>query len=66
VPGTLGTSALEKLVNTGKYDLAFSLFPVSGEEFYAISDQGKTMPPKSTYVVPKLLNGLVVYSLSHG
>jgi len=66
VPGTKGTQALEAAVNSGKYDIAFSLYPVTGEEFYAISDQGKTMPPKSTYVVPKLLNGLVIYSLSHG
>lgn len=64
VPGTKGPFELERLVNTGKYDIAFSLFPVSGEDFYTISDQGKTMPPKSTYVVPKLLSGLVIYSLS--
>ena len=64
VPGTKGPQELERLVNTGKYDVAFSLFPVRGEEFYAISDQGKTMPPKSTYVVPKLLSGLLIYSLS--
>jgi uncharacterized protein (DUF1015 family) len=64
VPGTKGPFELERLVNTGKYDVAFSLFPVSGQDFYSISDQGKTMPPKSTYVVPKLLNGLVIYSLS--
>jgi uncharacterized protein (DUF1015 family) len=64
VPGTKGPLELERMVNTGKYDVAFSLFPVRGEEFYAISDQGKTMPPKSTYVVPKLLSGLLVYSLS--
>lgn len=66
VPGIKGTQALQSLVDSGKYDLAFSLFPVTGKEFYAISDQGKTMPPKSTYVVPKLLNGLVIYSLGHG
>jgi uncharacterized protein (DUF1015 family) len=66
MPGTKGTQALEKAVNSGRYDVAFSLYPVTGEQFYAISDEGKTMPPKSTYVVPKLLNGLVIYSLSHG
>jgi uncharacterized protein (DUF1015 family) len=66
MPGTKGTAGLQAAVDSGRFDLAFSLFPVSGEEFYAISDQGKTMPPKSTYVVPKLLNGLVIYSLSHG
>lgn len=64
VPGTKGPQELERLVNTGKYNVAFSLFPVSGQEFYAISDQGKTMPPKSTYVVPKLLSGLMIYNLA--
>jgi uncharacterized protein (DUF1015 family) len=64
VPGTKGPQELERLVSTGKFNIAFSLFPVKGEQFYAISDQGKTMPPKSTYVVPKLLSGLVVYSLA--
>lgn len=64
VPGTKGPYELERLVGTGKFALAFTLFPVSGQEFYTISDQGKTMPPKSTYIVPKLLSGLMVYSLS--
>lgn len=64
VPGTKGPQELERLVDTGKYSVAFSLFPVTGQEFYAISDQGKTMPPKSTYVVPKLLSGLLIYSLA--
>lgn len=64
VPGTKGPQELERLVDSGKFSLAFSLYPVSGEQFYAISDQGKTMPPKSTYVVPKLLSGLVIYSLT--
>ncbi|MBI1287997.1 MAG: DUF1015 family protein [Flavobacteriales bacterium] len=64
VPGTKGPQELDRLVNTGKYSVAFSLYPVSGKEFYTIADQGKTMPPKSTYVVPKLLSGLVIYPLS--
>lgn len=66
IPGTKGIQALEQAVNSGKYDIAFSLFPVTGKQFYTISDEGKMMPPKSTYVVPKLLNGLVIYSLGHG
>lgn len=63
VSGIKGPQELERLVDTGRFNVAFSLFPVSGDEFYAISDQGKTMPPKSTYVVPKLLSGLLLYSL---
>ena len=66
VPGYAGLNALEDKVDRGDFDIAFSLYPVSGDEFYTISDQGKTMPPKSTYIVPKLLSGLTIYSLSRG
>jgi len=66
VPGTKGSQELERLVNSGKYDVAFQLYPVTGKDFYTIADQGKTMPPKSTYIVPKLLSGLLIYSLEQG
>ena len=32
-------------------------------ELQAVADTGGTMPPKSTYIEPKLRSGLVVYSL---
>lgn len=63
VPGTKGLRTLERLVDTGQFRVAFSLFPLLGSQFYAISDQGRTMPPKSTYVVPKLLSGLTVFEV---
>ena len=66
VPGFAGLNALENKVDSGEFDVAFSLYPVTAHEFYTISDEGKTMPPKSTYIVPKLLSGLAVYSLSRG
>jgi uncharacterized protein (DUF1015 family) len=36
---------------------------VSFEELKAVADSGGTMPPKSTYIEPKLRSGLTVYSL---
>lgn len=66
VPGFAGLNALENKVDSGEFDVAFSLYPVTADEFYSISDEGKTMPPKSTYIVPKLLSGLAVYCLSRG
>lgn len=63
VPGPSGTDALRHMVDSGHQAVAFALHPVSGHEFYTISDRGLTMPPKSTYIVPKLLSGLVVYGL---
>ncbi len=62
--GARGTGELMRLVDSGKYSCAFTLFPVKGAQFYAISDTGKIMPPKSTWIAPKLRSGMVVYSLS--
>ena len=62
--GVKGSNELMRLVDSGKYACAFTLFPVQGVQLYAISDSGKIMPPKSTWIEPKLRSGLVVYSLS--
>jgi len=63
VPGTSGTKELERLVDSGKAAVAFHLHPVEFAELQAVSDTGGIMPPKSTYIEPKLRSGLTVYSL---
>ncbi len=63
VPGTMGLEYLEKAVDSGAYHLAFSLFPVSMEQIKQVSDDGKSMPPKSTYIEPKLRSGLIIYPI---
>ena len=59
VGGIRGTSELEKLVDSGKFAVAFSLYPVSVEDLMRISDAGGIMPPKSTWFEPKLRDGLL-------
>jgi uncharacterized protein (DUF1015 family) len=59
VSGARGTAELEKLVGSGKAAVAFSTYPVSVEELMAISDEGRVMPPKSTWFEPKLRDGLL-------
>ena len=61
--GKAGIEALKQQVDSGKFQAAFTLFPVSVAELFTIADQGLTMPPKSTWVEPKLLSGLSVYDL---
>jgi uncharacterized protein (DUF1015 family) len=61
VAGARGTSALEKLVDSGKAAVAFSLFPVSVADLMAVSDAGEIMPPKSTWFEPKLRDGLLIH-----
>jgi uncharacterized protein (DUF1015 family) len=62
VGGIRGTKELEKLVNTGKADVAFSMYPTSIQELMDVSDAGELMPPKSTWFEPKLRSGLLVHT----
>ncbi|HTI41830.1 MAG TPA: DUF1015 family protein [Vicinamibacterales bacterium] len=59
VGGARGTSELEKLVNSGKFSVAFSLYPVSVSDLMGVCDAGGIMPPKSTWFEPKLRDGLL-------
>jgi uncharacterized protein (DUF1015 family) len=61
VGGKRGTAELERLVNSGKAAVAFSLYPVSVSDLIAVSDAGAIMPPKSTWFEPKLRDGLLIH-----
>ena len=63
IGGIRGTAELEKLVNEGKAQIAFSLYPVSIEDLIKISDAGEIMPPKSTWFEPKLRDGLLIHTI---
>lgn len=63
VSGIRGPAELEKLVNSGEYACAFSLFPLSIETLMAISDAGGVLPPKSTWFEPKLRDGMFCHLL---
>ena len=58
VGGIRGTGELEKLVNSGEYACAFSMFPTSIEDLMSIADAGGIMPPKSTWFEPKLRDAM--------
>jgi len=63
VGGIRGTAELEKLVNSGEYACAFSMFPTSIEDLMTISDAGGIMPPKSTWFEPKLRDGMFCHMI---
>ena len=54
---------IKNLVDSGKYSVGFGCYPVSVEQMKTIADQGLIMPPKSTYVEPKLRSALTIYEL---
>lgn len=63
VGGIRGTEELERLVDNGNAAVAFSMFPTSMDDLFAVSDMGEIMPPKSTWFEPKLKDGLFVHRI---
>ena len=43
--------------------MAFSMYPTSMDQLFAVADAGMLMPPKSTWFEPKLRSGLLVNTL---
>jgi len=64
VGGIRGNDELVKLVDSGDYAVAFSLYPTAIRELVELADQDQIMPPKSTWFEPKLRSGLFVHLLS--
>jgi uncharacterized protein (DUF1015 family) len=58
VGGIRGPAELEKLVDSGEYACAFSMFPTGIEDLMDIADAGGIMPPKSTWFEPKLRDAM--------
>lgn len=62
-----GTTPIEKIVKgieKGKYELAIFLYPVTIEQVKKVADNQMIMPPKSTWVEPKLRSGLTIYAIN--
>lgn len=62
--GIKGMEALKNEVDKGKAKLAFGLFPATMKQVKDIADAHKSMPPKTTWVEPKLRSGLVIFSIA--
>lgn len=61
VGGIRGTAELEKLVDSGAWKVAFSMYPTTVEDLLRVADANEIMPPKSTWFEPKLRDGLLVH-----
>lgn len=48
-------------VDKGEFKVGFGMFPVNIDEIKTISDEGLVMPPKTTYIDPKLRSGICIY-----
>ncbi|WP_424494351.1 DUF1015 domain-containing protein [Salinimicrobium sp. GXAS 041] len=61
LPGKNEPFEVKKAVDKGHFKIGFGMLPPGIEEVKKISNEGLTMPPKSTYIEPKLRSGLTVY-----
>ncbi|MEM0519428.1 MULTISPECIES: DUF1015 domain-containing protein [Aequorivita] len=52
---------VKTVVDSGTFAVGFGLVPVTTAELRQIADEGLKMPPKSTYIEPKLRSGVTVY-----
>lgn len=52
---------MKNRIDSGEFVVGFGLVPVTVEEMKQISDDGFTMPPKSTFIEPKLRSGVTIY-----
>ncbi len=62
--GPKGLEAIQQAVDKGKFKVGFALHPVAIDELKRISNEKISMPPKSTWIEPKLRSGLVIYDLT--
>jgi uncharacterized protein (DUF1015 family) len=63
IPGNSGIEAITEPIKQGKSKVGFFLFPVTMEQVIRVADNNGIMPPKSTYVEPKLRSGLTIYEI---
>lgn len=58
-----GILKLKEKVDGGSGVVGFGIHPVSFNDMIKISDQKISMPPKCTYIEPKLITALVMYDM---
>lgn len=57
--GRTSGEVLQERVDNGLFVIAFTLFPTSVDQVIAVAEADGVMPPKSTWVEPKFLVGLL-------
>lgn len=64
IPGIESLQSIEEKVDSGKFEIGFILYPATIEQVKRVADNQMNMPPKSTWVEPKLRSGLTIYNIN--
>lgn len=52
---------MKESIDSGLFAVGFGMVPVNMQEMKQIADDGLKMPPKSTFIEPKLRSGVTIY-----
>ncbi len=63
VSGDTPLKKIEKLILKGNFDVGFILYPLTIDQVKSVADNDMIMPPKSTWIEPKLRSGLTIYKI---
>jgi uncharacterized protein (DUF1015 family) len=58
-----GISQIKEKIDDGEGKVGFGIFPVSFNDMIKISDLRLSMPPKCTFIEPKLVTALLMYDM---
>lgn len=61
VPGKNESFEVKEAIDKGEFAVGFGMLPLTISELKQVAEEGLTMPPKSTYIEPKLRSGLTIY-----
>lgn len=64
IPGNETLQFIEERIDSGKFEIGFVLYPASIDQVKLVADNQMNMPPKSTWVEPKLRSGLTIYNIN--
>ncbi|NLP58732.1 DUF1015 domain-containing protein [Lutibacter sp. B1] len=64
IPAVYNKKQLKKIVDSENYKVGFGMFPITVEQLKAVVNENLKMPPKSTYIEPKLRSGLTIFEIN--
>ncbi|MCB0477953.1 MAG: DUF1015 family protein [Crocinitomicaceae bacterium] len=65
ISGDKGMKGIKKAIDKGDAKIGFALYPVTIDHVKQVADENRIMPPKSTWIEPKLRSGLTIYDLEN-
>ena len=64
IAGVESIETMRKKMKKGNFDILFILYPVDMAQVKKVADNQMIMPPKSTWVEPKMRSGLTIYHIN--